>query len=80
MRVPRALHPVPVRVIADADGRPTHVDGAAAIAIREEWRIEDGWWDMPIRRRYFAVVLENGSHRVVFEDRRRPGVWMGQRG
>ena len=80
MRVPRALRPTPVRVTADADGHPTRIDGIVVIAIREEWRIEDGWWDLPIRRRYFAVVLGDGTHRVVFEDRRDPGVWMGQRG
>ncbi|MFM7247739.1 MAG: hypothetical protein ACKO2Y_09760 [Actinomycetota bacterium] len=43
--------------------------------VREEWRVEEGWWGEPVRRRYFEVVLEPGRVAVVFEDRRRPGEW-----
>lgn len=80
MRVPRALRPDPVRVTADAAGRPIRIDDRGVVTIREEWRVEDGWWDQPVRRRYFEVILEDGAHRVVFEDRRQPGVWMRQGG
>lgn len=80
MRIPRALRPHPARVAVNADGRPTHVDGRGVVTIREEWRVEDGWWDRPVRRRYFEVVLQDGVRRIVFEDRRHPGVWMRQGG
>jgi len=62
-------------VTADPDGRPRAVDGRAVACVREEWRVEEGWWGEPVRRRYFEVVLEPGRIAVVFEDRRRPGEW-----
>ena len=47
--------------------------------MREEWRVEEGWWtDAPIRRRYLELVLEGGRIAMVFEDRRRPGHWFVQ--
>lgn len=62
-------------VATDADGRPLTIAGRAVIAVREEWRVEEGWWGEPVRRRYFEVVLDPGRITVVFEDRRRPGEW-----
>jgi hypothetical protein len=47
--------------------------------VREEWLVEDGWWTRrPLRRRYFELVLEDGSDVVVF---REPdsGRWYRQR-
>ena len=70
-----AQRPRPCVVVADADGRRLCVDGRAVGALREEWRVEEGWWAAPVRRRYFEVVLEPGSVAVIFEDRRRPGSW-----
>ena len=80
----RTLHvlnaPQPVRITAGGDGLPAAVDGRAVEAVREEWRVEEGWWtDVPIRRRYLEVVLEGGRIAMVFEDRRRPGHWYVQR-
>ena len=79
----RTLHvlnaPQPVRITAGDDGRPATVDGRAVEAVREEWRVEEGWWtDVPIRRRYLEVVLAGGRIAMVFEDRRRPGHWYVQ--
>ena len=81
-RTLRALNaPAAVRVVVDHTGRPTAVDGRAVESIREEWRVEEGWWtDAPIRRRYLEVVLEGGRVTVIFEDRRTPGTWFAQRG
>ncbi len=73
--------PVPARVVVDTSSRPITVDGRAVEAIREEWRVEEGWWtDAPIRRRYLELVLAGGRVCVVFEDRRLPGTWYRQRG
>jgi hypothetical protein len=36
--------------------------------ICEVWRVDDEWWRTPIARRYVEVVLEGGSHVVLFED------------
>ena len=47
-------------------------------SVREEWLVEDGWWTRaPLRRRYFELVLEDGSDAVVFCD--PDGRWFRQR-
>ena len=71
--------PQPVRITVGDDDLPATVDGRAVEAVREEWRVEEGWWtDAPIRRRYLEVVLDGGRIAMVFEDRRRPGHWYVQ--
>ena len=80
----RTLHalnaPQPVRITVGGDGLPATVDDRAVEAVREEWRVEEGWWmDVPIRRRYLELVLAGGRIAMVFEDRRRPGRWFLQR-
>ena len=79
-RTLRALNaPQPTRITVGGDGRPAIVEGRAVEAVREEWRVEEGWWtDAPIRRRYLELVLEGGRIAMVFEDRRRPGHWYVQ--
>jgi hypothetical protein len=73
--------PVEAHVVVGPDGRPAVVDRRAVEAVREEWRVEEGWWtDAPIRRRYLELVLAGGRVVVVFEDRRHPGTWYRQRG
>lgn len=79
----RTLHalnaPQPVRITVGGDGLPATVDDRAVEAVREEWRVEEGWWmDVPIRRRYLELVLAGGRIAMVFEDRRRPGCWFLQ--
>lgn len=47
--------------------------------LRDEWRVEEGWWTRkPVRRVYFDLVLADGRNTVVFCDRRR-GRWYSQR-
>ena len=73
--------PQPVRITAGGDGLPAVVDGRAVEAVREEWRVEEGWWtERPVRRRYLELVLADGRIAVVYEDRREPGHWYQQRG
>ena len=77
----RALVPRPTRVELGTDGLPRAVAGRAVEAVREEWRVEEGWWtDRPVRRRYLELVLDGGRVAVVYEDRGRPGHWYAQRG
>jgi hypothetical protein len=68
-----------VTVEAGARGVPTSVAGESVEAIREEWVVEDRWWtSRPLRRRYFELVLNDGSNVVVYRDLVGGG-WCSQR-
>jgi hypothetical protein len=71
--------PEPASVSADDQGVPHTVGRAPVDSVREEWVVEDRWWTgRPLRRRYFELVLQDGSNVVVFcepED----GRWFRQR-
>jgi len=74
LSVPRA-----VAVATDAAGVPTAVAGRPVLHLRDEWRVDEGWWTRePLRRRYFELVLHDGRNTVVFLDRRR-GRWYAHR-
>jgi hypothetical protein len=61
--------PRPVIVIPDGDGNPVRVGGREVESVREDWLVEDRWWTaLPLRRRYFEVVLADGSDVTVFTD------------
>jgi len=77
----RLATPEPVTVEADPEGRPTTVDTVAVTTIREEWFVEDRWWDEKrrIHRRYFETLLEGGRVEVVFFDL-VTGRWFRQQG
>ena len=79
-RGPRRLAPPrPVRVRADATGRPEAVSNRPVEAVRESWLVEDRWWtEAPLRRRYWEVVTTDGRDLVVFRDLQE-GRWYGQR-
>jgi hypothetical protein len=65
----RVNKPWPVPVETGPDGRPRAVGRLAVASVREEWLVEDGWWTQrPLQRRYFELVLEDGSDVVVFRD------------
>jgi len=65
--------------MAGAGGAPRTIAGASVDSIREEWVVEDRWWTgMPLRRRYFEVVLVDGRNVVVFRDL-VGGAWFLQR-
>jgi hypothetical protein len=67
MRPGRVNKPWPVPVQVDSEGTPCTVGRLAVESVREEWLVEDGWWTQrPLKRRYFELVLEDGSDVVVF--------------
>ena len=58
---------------------PVSVNRLGVARVREEWRVVDRWWtEVPVRRRYFDVVLESGQNAVVFLDE-EVGGWFTQR-
>ncbi|HEY1237959.1 MAG TPA: hypothetical protein VGE91_06450 [Solirubrobacterales bacterium] len=78
MRPGRVNKPWPVPVQTGPDGRPQAVGRLAVESVREEWLVEDGWWTQkPLQRRYFEVVLEDGSDVVIFCE--PDGRWFRQR-
>lgn len=63
----RLYAPHPVRVEAGADGAPAAVEGVVVAAVREQWLVDDRWWERrPLRRRYFELALADGRALVVF--------------
>jgi hypothetical protein len=78
VRPGRVNKPWPVPVQTGPDGIPQAVGRLAVESVREEWLVEDGWWTQkPLQRRYFEVVLEDGSDVVVFVE--PDGRWFRQR-
>ena len=79
MRPRRLAEPRPATVRAGADGHPETIDGRPVEAVRESWVIEDRWWtDLPLRRRYWEVVTDDGRNLVVFREL-ASGRWHAQR-
>jgi len=75
----RLYSPRPAAVEVGADGRPLAVEGVGVEAVREEWVVDDRWWDRrPLRRRYFELALADGRSQVVFRDL-LSGDWHRQR-
>lgn len=80
MSMRRLSMPVPVQVEARDGGPPSAVRRSAVQSVAEDWVIEDRWWTgRPLRRRYFELVLADGSCVVVFRDLER-GRWFSQSG
>ncbi len=75
IRALRSQEPRRADVLTTSDGYPRRVDGCLVEAIREEWRVEEGWWATPTRRRYFSTVLADGSLCVLYQDRRDGSWW-----
>jgi hypothetical protein len=71
--------PRPVAVTSDTAGVPISVAGRPVAVVRDEWRVEEGWWTRkPVRRAYYDLVLADGRNAVVFCDRRGDR-WFEQR-
>jgi hypothetical protein len=78
LRPGRVNKPWPVPVQVDSNGTPQAVGRLAVESVREEWLVEDGWWTQrPLQRRYFELVLSDGSDVVVFAE--PDGRWFRQR-
>ncbi|MFY9488435.1 MAG: hypothetical protein WAP35_07055, partial [Solirubrobacterales bacterium] len=87
--------PRPIELRVDEDNRPLvlprrrrggrriFLRGERDIPVaaeRERWVVEDRWWTgRPLRRRYFELVLADGSNVVVFQDLASKR-WFEQRG
>ena len=75
----RSTSPGRSRSRSGPDGTPRAVGRLAVESVREEWLVEDGWWTQkPLQRRYFELVLEDGSDVVVFCEP-ESGRWFRQR-
>ena len=75
----RLYSPRSTAVETGPDGRPLAVEGVRVEAVREEWVVDDRWWDpRPLRRRYFELALADGRSQVVFRDL-ASGDWYRQR-
>jgi len=75
----RLYSPHLIEVEVGPDGRPLVVEGVGVEAVREEWVVDDRWWDRrPLRRRYFELALADGRSLVVFRDL-ASGDWYRQR-
>ncbi len=82
----RALNrPQAIEVAVDERGIPRIVrlaDGELPVVnIADTWRIDDGWWRPEaeqVKRLYFELTLENGSHLTLFHDLVH-GSWHAQR-
>ncbi len=64
--------PLKTRVTLNADGTPLRMtlgeQRRNIEGIDEHWREERTWWDKPLRRDYYRVVLSDGSLRNIFHD------------
>jgi hypothetical protein len=66
-------------VEAGPGGVPTRVGRTKVETVNEDWVVEDRWWTgRPLRRRYFELVMVDGSNVVVFLDL-ITGRWFAQR-
>ena len=72
--------PQPVRVQADARGRPIVVAGKPVKTVDNDWLGEDGSWreEGELRRRYYQVTTVADGDIVVFRDLIRD-TWFRQR-
>ena len=78
-RARRIYLPRRARVETGDAGRPRALDGHPVEAVREEWVVEDRWWDeVPVRRHYFELALSGGLSATVFRDL-PSGRWYRQR-
>jgi len=72
--------PEPIEVII-VDGKPSRVKFRKKLQKVQEisnlWRIDDTWWQKPVARLYYTLVLENGSRITVFCDL-LSGTWYRQ--
>ena len=80
----RALNlPVRIEVEEDAANRPVSVvtrgKRIEVVSIEDVWEIVDEWWrTTPVARRYYRIVLEDGSGLTIFCDLLN-GLWHYQR-
>jgi hypothetical protein len=63
----RLYEPEPAAVRLGPERVPFAVDGAGVEAVREQWVVEDRWWEPEgLRRAYFELALAEGRVAVVY--------------
>lgn len=79
--------PKPIRVEADAKGKPIAVynrvkERVAVVEIVDRWRINDEWWRVEhggeVHREYWRILLANDVRCDIFQDLMKPGKWFLQ--
>ena len=64
--------PIKTQVSLNTNGLPARLKFGGqvreVVGVDDHWREEKSWWDKPIRRDYFRVVLADGSLRNIFQD------------
>lgn len=64
--------PIMIEVLLNTEGQPARLLygglNRVVTGIDERWREERLWWERPIKRDYFRVVLGDGSFRNIFQD------------
>lgn len=63
----RLYAPEPVAVELGPERSPAAVAGVAVEAVREQWVVEDRWWEPgQLRRAYYELALADGRVAVVY--------------
>ncbi len=63
--------PKPITILAEGENPAVLIEGKRRIRVaqvQDSWRIDDEWWRNPISRRYYQIVLEDGTVRTVYHD------------
>lgn len=62
----------PVSVECVANGQPRALRWQERTwrieAVLNRWRVETGWWDIPIQRDYYKVALDSGGMLLLVHD------------
>jgi hypothetical protein len=75
----RLYAPEPVAVRLGPERVPVAVGGVEVEAVREQWVVEDRWWEPgQLRRAYFELALADGRVAVVYRSA-VSGRWFSQR-
>ncbi len=63
--------PRPITVQAEGDEPRVLIEGKRRIMVAQVldvWKIDDEWWRNPISRRYYQLVLADGTVRTIYHD------------
>lgn len=73
--------PLEIEVRTDPEGAPQHIKGMPLIGpVRpmQHWVAEVDWWDEPVSREYWRVLLHDRLLCEIYLDRHR-GAWFVER-
>jgi hypothetical protein len=80
VKLSRLYQPEPVAVTVGPAREPVAVGGVGVDSVREQWVVEDRWWESDeLRRAYFELALADGRVAVVFRDATGGERWFRQR-